>query len=206
MARRLLATLNDTTLFLQSWLAHPKRTAAVAPSSRSLANAMARWLPPNGDGYVLELGPGTGAVTQALINRGLAQERLIAIEKNPKMARVLRERFPRAHVITGDACCLDRLLQRHLRPVGRVDAVISSLPLRHFPPAEAERLARKIRAILQPGGRWVQYSYHLGEERPRGTNYFHLITSDVIWLNLPPAKVSVYQKQAPFRHSGRESH
>ena len=107
MAKRLIATLNDSTLFLREWLANPQRTGAVAPSSPKLAAAMARWLPSDPESYVLELGPGTGAVTQALIERGLREERLVAIENNPKLARLLRQRFPRAHIITGDAWHLD---------------------------------------------------------------------------------------------------
>src|SRR6516165_3138115 len=109
MTRRLLANLSDTTLFLQEWLGNPRKTGSVVPSSRLLAAAMARWLPANRESYVLELGPGTGMVTQALLRRGLREEKLVAIEHNPKMAQLLRERFPRAHIITGDACHLDQL-------------------------------------------------------------------------------------------------
>lgn len=194
MAKRILATLNDTSVFLQEWLTNPRRTGAVVPSSKNLAAEMARWLPTEANEYVLELGPGTGAVTQALIGRGLHPERLIAIEKNSKMAGILRDRFPRVHIITGDARHLDRLLQEELNGHRTVGAVISSLPLRNFPADVAEELARKIRAILSPKGKWVQYTYHLGKERPKGAAYFRLLTSNVVWLNLPPARVSVYQK------------
>jgi phosphatidylethanolamine/phosphatidyl-N-methylethanolamine N-methyltransferase len=194
MAKRLLATLTDTTLFLQEWLANPKWTGSVVPSSRKLAAAMARWLPSDPESFVLELGPGTGAVTQALIKRGLREERLVAIERNPKMARLLRQRFPRAHIITGDAWQMDVLLREHNEPIESVGAVISSLPLLNFPPEEAEVLAEKIRAILQHGGKWVQYSYHLGNAHHKSATRFHRLASNIIWLNLPPARVNVYQK------------
>jgi phosphatidylethanolamine/phosphatidyl-N-methylethanolamine N-methyltransferase len=194
MAKRTLATLNDTSVFLQEWLTNPRRTGAIVPSSKNLAVEMARWLLIEANEYVLELGPGTGAVTQALIGRGLHPQWLIAIEKNPKMADILRDRFPRAHIITGDARHLDRLLQEELNGHGTVGAVISSLPLRNFPVDVTEELAGKIRAILSPNGKWVQYTYHLGKERPKGAAYFRLLTSNVVWLNLPPARVSVYQK------------
>ena len=107
--------LSDTTLFLQEWLANPQRTGSVAPSSPQLAAAMARWLPSDPESYVLELGPGTGAVTEALLERGLREDRLVAIEKNPKLAHLLRKRFPRAHIITGDAWHLDDLLRELAR-------------------------------------------------------------------------------------------
>ena len=194
MAKRLLAAINDTGFFLQEWLANPQHTGAVAPSSPRLAAAMAHWLPADPDSFVLELGPGTGAVTQALFNRGLREDRLVAIERNPKMADKLRERFPLAHIITGDAWQMDSLLREHDEQIESVGAVISSLPLLNFPPHEADALAKKIRAILEPKGKLVQYSYHLSNLRPRGTAYFRPLTSKIIWLNLPPARVSVYQK------------
>jgi phosphatidylethanolamine/phosphatidyl-N-methylethanolamine N-methyltransferase len=194
MAKKLLAALSDTTLFLQEWLANPQRTGAVAPSSPRLAAAMARWLPTDTESYVLELGPGTGAVTGALLERGLREDRLVAIEKNPKLAQRLRERFPGAHIITGDAWHLDDLLRERHKPIESVGAVISSLPLLNFSPAEAEALEGKIRAILEQGGKWVQFSYNLGTRRPHGTSRFRRLASSIIWLNLPPARVNVYQK------------
>jgi phosphatidylethanolamine/phosphatidyl-N-methylethanolamine N-methyltransferase len=194
MAKKLIATLTDSTLFLREWLAHPQRMGSVTPSSRQLAGAMARWLPRDPESYVLELGPGTGAVTQALLERGLREEKLIAIEHNPNMAQLLRKRFPRAHIITGDAWQLDVLLRKHHEPVGHVAVVFSSLPLLNFPPEQAEALAHKIRSVLQPDGNWVQYSYHLGKKQPRGANRFQLHASNIVWLNLPPARVSVFKK------------
>ena len=112
----------------------------------------------------------------------------------PKLARLLRKRFPRAHIITGDAWHLDDLLRERPEPIESVGAVISSLPLLNFPPAEAEALAEKIRAMLEHGGKWVQYSYHIGNGAPRGASRFRLLASKIVWLNLPPARVSVYQK------------
>jgi phosphatidylethanolamine/phosphatidyl-N-methylethanolamine N-methyltransferase len=194
MAKKLIAALTDTTLFLQEWFANPQRTGSVAPSSRQLAAAMAHWLPDDPESFVLELGPGTGAVTEMLIKRGLREDRLVAIERNPKLARLLREKFPRAQIISGDAWNLDHLLRHRSEPVESVGAVISSLPLLNFPPAEAEALAQKIRAVLEPDGHWVQYSYHLGKNQIRGAASFHLRASKIVWLNFPPARVSVFRK------------
>jgi len=83
MANKFIAALGDSTLFLREWIVNPQRTGAVAPSSPQLAAAMARWLPRDPESYVLELGPGTGAVTDALLKRGLREDRLVAIEHNP---------------------------------------------------------------------------------------------------------------------------
>jgi len=194
MAKRLLATLSDTTLFLQEWLANPRRTGSVVPSSKRLAAAMARWLPANPDSYVLELGPGTGIVTEALIQRGLREEKLVAIENNPKLASLLHERFPRATIIAGDAWQLDDLLLNLPQPVNSVGAVISSLPLLNFSEEQAETLAQKIRGILEPQGNWVQFTYRIHKLRPRGAASFQLHASKIVWFNLPPARVSVFRK------------
>ena len=98
MAKRLLATLSDATLFLQEWLANPRRTGSVVPSSRQLAAAMARWLPADPESFVLELGPGTGIITEALLKHGLREEKLVAIEHNPKTGPTAPGTFsPRAH-------------------------------------------------------------------------------------------------------------
>lgn len=194
MARNIIAALSDSTVFLREWIANPQRTGAVAPSSPQLGAAMARWLPANPDSYVLELGPGTGAVTDALLKYGLHEDRLVAIENNANLGKLLRKRFHRASIITGDAWDLDTLLAELPRPVASVGAVISSLPLLNFPKEQADLLAKKIRAVLEPGGRWVQYSYHILKDRSRGGDQFKLVSSKVVWFNIPPARVSVYQK------------
>ena len=194
MAKRLLATLSDTTLFLQEWLVNPQRTGSVVPSSRQLAAAMARWLPRDPESFVLELGPGTGAVTAALLKRGLREDRLIAIDNNPNLTKLLRKRFPQAQIITGDAWHMDTLLGSLRVPVESVGAVISSLPLLNFPVDQAEALAQKIRTVLEPQGNWVQYSYRIDKLRPRGASSFRLHDSKIVWLNLPPARVSVFRK------------
>ena len=110
------------------------------------------------------------------------------------MARLLRRRFPSAHIITGDAWHLDVLLRECHEPIESVGAVISSLPLLNFPHAEAEALTQKIRAVLEPDGNWVQYSYHLGKKQVRGAASFQLRASKIVWFNFPPARVSVFKK------------
>jgi phosphatidylethanolamine/phosphatidyl-N-methylethanolamine N-methyltransferase len=195
MAKKLIAALADSGLFLREWIANPLRTGAVAPSSPKLAAAMARWLPENPDSHVLELGPGTGAVTEALIEHGLREDRLVAIERNPKLATLLRHRFPRALIISGDAWEMVDLLRERHEPIERVGAVISSLPLLNFPAEKCEQLAESIGSILEPKGRWVQYSYRIiGKRYPRGASRFQLLASKIVWMNLPPARVHVFQK------------
>ena len=189
----LIAKLNDTALFLREVFSQPRQVGAIMPSSRNLAVAMARWLPEDPDAYVLELGPGTGAVTEALLKQGLVEDRLVAIEKSPKLAEHLRQRFPGGLFITGDALHMDRLLARHGRRSRQIAAVVSSLPLLNLDPKTAQRLVSKIQSVLVPSGRLVQYSYHLGNRRSKLLGAFKEIASNIVWFNVPPARVTVYE-------------
>lgn len=191
---QLLAKLNATSLFLQELVNTPRQVGAILPSSKHLAQAMARWVPRHSGAYSLELGPGTGSVTEALLAHGLREDRLIAIEQSPKMADLLRTRYPRARIITGDAFQLDTLLKGLGRKFDSVGTVFSSLPLLNFEPHIADTLARKIHGLLPTDGRLIQYSYHLGSKQPKAADHFKLVASNLIWFNLPPARVSVYQK------------
>jgi len=89
---------------------------------------------------------------------------------------------------------LEELLREHPEMIQSVGAVISSLPLLNFPKTEADALAKKIRSVLEPRGRWVQYSYQIIKGRSRGADDFRLIASKIVWWNLPPARVHVFQK------------
>lgn len=146
------------------------------------------------DGYVLELGPGTGAVTEVLLEQGLPPNRLIAVEKSSILAEHLRVRFPGAMVIHGDAMELELLLKKQMPIALPLRVVISSLPLLNFPANCAEAITRGIHAVLGSQGRLVQFSYQILRTNPRLLQAFRLVNSRVVWRNLPPARVSVYEK------------
>jgi phosphatidylethanolamine/phosphatidyl-N-methylethanolamine N-methyltransferase len=189
-----LSKLTDTPVLLEQWLHAPKCIGAIAPSSKRLARAMARWANANPADCVLELGPGTGAVTEALLEHGVEQRRLVAIETTPALVTLLHERFPFAEIIEGDARQLARLVRPHLRNGQRIGSVVSSLPLRHFTPEDRVAISDQIHQVLPSAGRWIQFTYHLGNGHPPGKAPFKTIHSDVIWLNVPPARVMVYEK------------
>jgi phospholipid N-methyltransferase len=174
-------------LFLSELAKYPRQMGTVWPSSPALAEAMARWLPASQDQFMLELGPGTGIVTEKLLAAGLPEERLVAVEKSERLAIFLRERFPKARIIPGDALELDRILDGL-----KFGAVFSSLPLKVFSTQQVERISAAIHNVLLPGGRWVQYSYQLVNGHAPAKS-FHAVDSEIVWQNLPPAKVSVYR-------------
>ncbi|MFT0532079.1 class I SAM-dependent methyltransferase [Castellaniella hirudinis] len=177
-------------IFLREWLAGPGSVGAVWPSSRRLACCMAAQAPLSGDGLVIELGAGTGVVTQALLDRGISPGRLWVVERSPAFVQHLRYRFPALTVVGGDAAKLESLLPANKK----VDAVISSLPLRSLPAEVVDAIARQWRACLAPGGCLVQFTYALWGRDARWLAGFKMESSHFSWLNVPPARVCVFRR------------
>ena len=98
--------LDDEVRFLRSWIEKPLHMGAVMPSSKLLARTMAQYVDVDSKGPVIELGPGTGAITNALIEHGVDQKRLVLVEYNPGFCALLRDRYPQARVVQGDAYAL----------------------------------------------------------------------------------------------------
>ena len=189
----------DETRFFKSWLDRPLVTGAVSPSGRALAKMMASFVDPTPDGPVIELGPGTGPVTEALIRRGIAENRLVMIEFNPEFVTLLRRRFPKARVIEGDAYTLDATLDA--AGVTGAIACLSSLPL--FTKSEVQRLGLLEGAFdhMQPDAPFIQFTYATLSPMPLKRGGFQrgewrAKVSRRVWLNLPPARVWIYRRPA----------
>ena len=179
----------DRIRFLARMIARPVHTGAVAPSSHALGRAMAAEIDPRNELPVVELGPGTGVVTEALLQHGIASERLTSIEYDPLFAKLVQKRFPNVRVIQGDAFNLDKTLGSR-EPLA---AVVSSLPLINFPVEMRLKLLDCIFARLAPSAPFIQFSYRLRPpvSPPPGIT---VRRAAVIWLNLPPARVWVYRR------------
>lgn len=185
----------DEVRFLKSWLDKPLMTGAVAPSSPQLARLMASYVDPARSGLVVELGPGTGVVTQALIERGIARERIVSIEYNPDFCSLLRQRFPGVRFVHGDAYRMSQAIaglvgaERH--PIA---AVVSSLPLFTRPLPERTRLLDDSFSRMEPGAPFIQFSYALVSPVPHGATRFEIERSSWVVRNLPPARVWIYRR------------
>jgi phosphatidylethanolamine/phosphatidyl-N-methylethanolamine N-methyltransferase len=186
-----LSAATDQLRFLARLIARPRHTGAVAPSSAALARAMAAQIDPGADLPILELGPGTGVVTEALVARGIAPERITSVEYDPDFAALVRGRCPGVNVIRGDAFDLDKTLGD--RAGDKLSAIVSSLPLVNFPAAMGNALLKDVFARLAPGAPFVQFSYRLKPPvaPPPGVT---VKRAAVIWLNIPPARVWVYRR------------
>jgi phosphatidylethanolamine/phosphatidyl-N-methylethanolamine N-methyltransferase len=183
--------LDDEMQFIRSWIEKPLSTGAVMPSSKALARTMARHVDPHASGPVIELGPGTGPVTEALVKQGVDPARLILVEFNSDFCRLLRARYPAATVVQGDAYRLRRLLTTYVtEPVA---AVVSSLPLMTKPLRTRLRLISDVMALLTPNAPFVQFTYAMVPPIPKALSGITAQASELIWLNLPPARVWVYR-------------
>jgi phosphatidylethanolamine/phosphatidyl-N-methylethanolamine N-methyltransferase len=153
---------------------------------------MARYVEPRLPGPVLELGPGTGPVTEALVEHGVDPARLILVEYNPRFCALLRARFPTATVLQGDAYRLREVLAGLLRQP--LAAVVSGLPLFTKPLRMRLKLLRESLALLRPAAPFVQFTYAVVPPIPKAVSGVHAEASERIWMNLPPARVWVYRK------------
>lgn len=186
--------------FLTRAIHAPATIGAIAPTSGHVANAVAGVIPSFGDPVVVELGPGTGAVSTAIRRRLGTRGRHLAVELDPEMVRFLRSDKPWLQVVEGDAGQLRELLAQV--DVTRVDALITSIPWTLLEPAEQYRLLRESAQSLAPNGVFTTITYvttlwrsatrtfvqalheHFDEVVPRAT----------VWPNVPPARIYVCRR------------
>jgi phosphatidylethanolamine/phosphatidyl-N-methylethanolamine N-methyltransferase len=182
----------DLLRFLRSAVTAPMRTGAQWPSGKALCRAMAAAVDPSIPGPIVELGPGTGVVTEALLARGIDPARLLLIEFSPAFCKLIAQRYPALRLIRGDAYAL----AEHVRRLGLppLAAVVSSLPLLTQPPVRRMSLLRSALRLMHPEGAFVQFTYGRGSPIPlRGMDIYTEV-SQRIWLNLWPALVYRYQR------------
>src|SRR5215470_2802915 len=184
--------LDDEVRFIRTWIEKPLAIGAVTPSSRALARTMAGYVDPKLSGPVIELGPGTGPVTDALVAQGVDPSRLVLIEFDPTFCRLLRKRYPEATVVQGDAYGLRVLLNVVMRQPAA--AVVSGLPLFSKPLKMRLRLLLDAFGLMAPGAPFVQFTYAAYSPIPRRLDRVRSQASERIWTNIPPARVWVYRK------------
>jgi len=181
----------ESRLLFKLWLKNPRKIGAVAVSSAELAGAMARQVP-RGPGWVVELGGGTGSVTKALLKAGTHPEKLIVVERDPTLHKVLQERYPGVKVLLGDAAKLQPLLKRE--GIDHVKAIVSSLPLISMKRSLQDRITAQAFMVLEPGAPLIQFTYSLFSPIARRRHGVHGEVGDRVLQNLPPASVWVYRK------------
>lgn len=177
-------------LFARELLASPGHIGAAVPSSKFLAKAMAEQIPDSFQGIIIELGGGTGAITRALLERGISPRKIVVVERSKSLYEHLSKRFPNLNIIHGDAVDLDALLSDNELPVA---AIVSSLPLRSLPKATVEKIKEALRQTLDPDALFIQFTYDLRKESSNLFTHLERINSKYVWRNIPPARIDIYK-------------
>lgn len=185
----------ELSLFLRRWLANPLRVGAVLPSSPALSRLVVRATMQGSEPLVLELGAGTGTVSRALINAGLREERLVMVELDSDYVRYLRERFPKATVIEGDASAPRQLVPDSM--IGQFDTVISGIPALQFPLAKQRSYMDECFSVLREGGQVLQYTYSIKSPLPYEKLDMSGRRLGLTLANVPPAHLWRYDRPAP---------
>ena len=181
----------DGVKFISSWFRNPKNVGAVAPSGPALSRTMAAIVDPSFEGPIVELGPGTGPVTAALLERGIEPSRLVLVEYDDAFCNTLRSKYPAVKVVQGDAFALDETLAGHA--AAPLCAIVSSLPLLNFLPEQRQRLIETSMKMLRPRSPFIQFTYGANSPLPVESHLYETTASKRIWWNLPPARVWTYR-------------
>lgn len=176
--------------FLEALKQEPKSVGAVWPTGQIMARSMASVVDPDSPLPVLELGPGTGVITKAILDTGLDVGKLHAVEFTPAFVRELKLRFPSSHIHEGDAFDLDSALgdARNLT----FDCAISALPLLNFPLKKRVSFVGDVLSRLPAGRPLVQFSYGPLPPVPARSGQFVVKHHDYVLRNLPPARIWTY--------------
>lgn len=188
--------------FLLEWLRAPLGVGAIAPSSSFLAKAMTSGLT-KADAPIIELGPGTGAFTKALLQRGVSPSQISVIERGENFAAKLSLKFPDISVVQGDAADLIQLTPFE---IGKVKVVICGLPLLSMPPSKVSRILEASFDCLELGGEFRLFTY--GHKCPVSSEILSCLDLEacrlpIVLFNLPPATIYVLKKQKGSRLADR---
>lgn len=182
--------MDSHLVFLSRWIRNPRSVASIAPRSRHLAQAMAQALTPR-PGWVVELGGGTGSITRALLRHAVPPTQLAVVERDPTLARHLRQRFPTVTILEGEAQQLPQLL----KTVGidqPVRSIVSGLPILIMDPATQSAIMRAATEVMARDAEFIQFTYSLLCPIPRDVRMPLGLDARCVakvWRNLPPARV-----------------
>ena len=177
------AVPGERPLFFRHFLRSPLGMGAVVPSSRGVGEAMARALPPAGGGWLLELGGGTGSVTESLIAAGWPAERLVTVEREPGLAAMLARRCPGVVVSTADARAIGGLLDG--LAIGTLCGVVSSLPIKWFGFVAQRAILEPCLDRLAAGGPFLQLTNAFASPLPMRRHGLAGTEVARLWLPLP---------------------
>lgn len=184
--------LGSELRFFKGWLERPRTVGTPFPTSSHTGKAMASVIDLASGLPVLEVGPGTGVVTRAILNRGLDPAKLVAVEFAPEFSSGLKHDFPGICVLTGSAFDLDSVLGDMTIPL--FDCVISGIPLLNFDLASRLAYVEDMLDRIPAGRPVIQVTYGPRSPVPPGSGSFLVQRADFILRNVPPAHLWTYTR------------
>ena len=177
--------------FFLGMMEGPKRVGAILPTSATTARRMASVINPQSGLPVLELGPGTGAITKAILQR-IEPEKLVSVEYSGGFFQHLTETYPGARFIRGDAFDLDNTLGEFSKT--QFDCVISGLPLLNFPMGARIKLIDSLLDRVPHGRPVVQFSYGPVSPVLAQPSRYRIKHLNFVIRNVPPAQLWLYTR------------
>lgn len=185
--------LGEKMEFYRGWLNNPKMVGAIAPTSSGMARKMASVTRPDNGRPVLELGPGTGVVTKAILDQGIDPGRLISVERSEDFLPGLKRRHPGVGFVHGNAFDIAQIAKE--QGIEKFDTIVSSLPLLTMPVHHRFHLLEMLLDLLEPGRPLIQFSYLLRPPIPIWPERYVVSQLTTVLRNLPPARLWVYQRR-----------
>lgn len=193
LTKKLVKKFQNEIRFIKGLVDQPKSVGAIFPTSSITAKRMASIVDLRSGLPVLELGPGTGVITKAIIKQGVVPENLYAVEYSENFIPHLRADYPKVNFIQGDAFDVDAIRQKS--GVERFDCVISALPLLNFPSSKRVKLIEDLLEIIPDGRPVIQFSYGPLSPVVANAGKYHVEHFGWVARNLPPAQLWVYRKR-----------
>ena len=189
---RFAEKFDDNIRFLKGVISTPKTVGAIMPTSARMANRMASIIDPGSGLPVLELGPGTGVITRAILDMGVKPENVVSVEYSSDFVRHLRGKYPGVNFINGDAFSLAETLENYRGQ--KFDCVISGIPLLNFPMHQRVKLVEDLLKLIPVGRPIVQFSYGPVSPVVARPDSYTIKHFDFIMRNIPPARIWHYRK------------
>lgn len=192
LKERLGKKFDEEIRFFKGWKSNMKAVGSIVPTSGITARRMASVVNPHSGLPVLELGPGTGVITKAILQKGVQPENLVSVEFSTDFYQHLVKTYPGVDFINGDAFDLDKTLG--LRRDQKFDSVVSAVPLLNFPMHMRVSLIDDLLSRIPVGRPVIQISYGPLSPVVAMPDRYQISHYDFVVRNIPPAQLWVYRK------------
>jgi len=192
MKKALAEKFDEEIRFFRGWIDKPKAVGSIVPTSGVTARKMASIVRPERDDMVLELGPGTGVITRAILERGVKPDNLVSVEYSADFVERLKRDMPGVNFVHGDAFELEAVLAPWKDR--SFDSVISAIPMLNFPVSARVSLLESMLDLLPAGRPVVQITYGAVSPIPAGRGSYSVERFDFIVRNIPPAHLWLYKR------------